>query len=52
MRHAKWEINTEMRDHWMNAMLVALDQLLVEPTIRETMVDYFSKAANHMINHA
>jgi len=52
MRHAKWEINTEMRDHWMNAMLVALDQLPIEPNIREAMMDYYSKAANHMINHA
>lgn len=52
MRHAKWEINSDMRDHWMNAMLVALDQIPVESNIREAMMDYFTKTANHMINHA
>ena len=51
MRHAKWEIDADMRDHWMNAMLVALDQLGLEPNIREAMMSYFVKAANHMINH-
>ncbi len=52
MRHAKWKIDSSMRDHWMNAMLVALDHLNIDPTIREAMMSYFVKAANHMINHA
>lgn len=52
MRHAKWKIDAAMRDHWMNAMLVALDQLELETTIREAMMSYFVNAANHMINHA
>ncbi|MEB2777149.1 cyanoglobin [Algoriphagus sp. D3-2-R+10] len=51
MRHAKWKIDSAMRDHWMNAMLVALDHLDLDPTIREAMMSYFVKAANHMINH-
>ncbi|WP_339702564.1 cyanoglobin [Algoriphagus aquimarinus] len=51
MRHAKWKIDAAMRDHWMNAMLVALDQLELETNIREAMMSYFVKAANHMINH-
>lgn len=51
MRHAKWKIDAAMRDHWMNAMLVALDQLELETDIREAMMSYFIKAANHMINH-
>jgi hemoglobin len=51
MRHAKWKINTEMREHWMNSMLEALDQLNLDPNISEAMMSYFVKAANHMINH-
>ncbi|TXE13377.1 cyanoglobin [Algoriphagus aquimarinus] len=51
MRHAKWKIDAAMRDHWMNAMLVALDQVELETNIREAMMSYFVKAANHMINH-
>ena len=52
MRHAKWKIDASMRDHWINAMLSALDQLELETTIREAMMRYFVNAANHMINHA
>ena len=52
MRHAKWKIDASMRDHWMNAMLSALDQLELETNIREAMMRYFVNAANHMINHA
>lgn len=52
MRHAKWKIDSTMRDHWMNAMLSALDQLEIDSTVREAMMGYFVKAANHMINHA
>ena len=51
MRHAKWKIDAAMRDHWMNAMLVALDQVELETNIREAMISYFVKTANHMINH-
>ena len=52
MRHAKWKIDASMRDHWINAMLSALDQLELETNIREAMMRYFVNAANHMINHA
>ena len=52
MRHAKWKIDAKMRDHWINAMHVGLDQLPIDTTIKEAMMSYFVKAANHMINHA
>lgn len=52
MRHAKWKIDGEMRDHWMNAMLTAPDQIDLDQTIREAMTGYFVNAANHMVNHA
>lgn len=50
MRHAKWKIDTTMRDQWMNAMQAALDQLAIDPDIKESMRGYFQQAANHMIN--
>ncbi|RAI84971.1 globin domain-containing protein [Algoriphagus yeomjeoni] len=52
MRHANWKIDASMRDHWMNAMITALDQIQVDQNIKEAMLSYFVKAANHMINHA
>ncbi|PZX50666.1 hemoglobin [Algoriphagus ratkowskyi] len=51
MRHAKWKVDTDMRDHWMNAMQVGLDQLTIEANIKVAMMSYFEKTSNHMINH-
>ncbi|WP_192349476.1 cyanoglobin [Algoriphagus sp. Y33] len=51
MRHAKWKIDSEMRDHWMNTMLTAMDRLDLDINISGAMMSYFVKAANHMINH-
>ena len=50
MRHLKWQIDATMRDHWMNAMLKALDKLKLDQNVKEAMQSYFVKAANHMIN--
>ncbi|UZD23701.1 cyanoglobin [Algoriphagus halophytocola] len=50
MRHLKWQIDGKMRDHWMNAMLKALDNLKLDTNIKEAMLSYFVKAANHMVN--
>jgi hemoglobin len=47
----EWKIDPNMRDHWMNAMLSALDRLHPEPQVKELMMGYFVKVANHMINH-
>ncbi|MBN7810489.1 cyanoglobin [Algoriphagus sp. H41] len=51
MRHLDWQIGPEMRDHWLNAMLTALDRLGPEQNAKELMAGYFIKVANHMINH-
>jgi len=51
LRHLEWQIDPKMRDHWMNAMLTAMDQLQPEPQVKELMMGYFVKVANHMINH-
>ena len=51
MRHLEWQIDPSMRDHWLNAMLFALDQIKLEQEVKELMMGYFIKVANHMINH-
>lgn len=51
MRHLEWKIDPSMRDHWLNAMLTALDRLKPEQEAKELMMGYFIKVANHMINH-
>lgn len=51
MRHMDWEIDPSMRDHWLNAMLTALDKLNPDQNAKELMMEYFIKVANHMINH-
>lgn len=51
MRHLKWKIDGAMRNHWLNAMMSALDQLNLDPNVKELMLGYFIKVANHMINH-
>ena len=51
MRHLEWQIDPSMRDHWLNAMLFALDQIKPEQEVKELMMGYFIKVANHMINH-
>ncbi|MFC3415047.1 globin domain-containing protein [Algoriphagus hitonicola] len=51
MRHFQWQIDGKMRNHWLNAMMSSIDQLQLEPEVRELMMNYFIKVANHMINH-
>jgi len=51
MRHLKWKIDGTMRNHWLNAMMKAIDQLNLDPNVKELMLGYFIKVANHMINH-
>lgn len=51
MRHLEWKIDSTMRNHWLNAMLTALDKLQLDPNVKELMMGYFIKVANHLINH-
>lgn len=51
LRHLDWQIDAALRDHWLNAMLTALDRLNPEQNTKELMMGYFTKVANHMINH-
>lgn len=51
IRHFNWKIDAQMRDHWLNAMFTALDKIEPEQNVKELMMGYFIKVANHMINH-
>lgn len=51
IRHLNWKIDAKMRDHWLNAMFTALDKVNPEQNVKELMMGYFIKVANHMINH-
>lgn len=51
MRHLDWAIDPQMHDHWLNAMLTSLDKLNLEQNVKELIMEYFIKTANHMINH-
>jgi hemoglobin len=50
MRHAPFIISQRERDHWMNAMLAALDDAELDPELHQRFVDYFTMAADHLIN--
>lgn len=51
IRHFDWEIDGSMRDHWLNSRFTAMDKLDLDPNVREQMMEYFVKVANHLINH-
>jgi hemoglobin len=50
MRHAPFAISQRERDRWMTAMLAALDDAHLEPELHQRFVDYFTMAADHLIN--
>ncbi|WP_143960361.1 globin domain-containing protein [Litoribacter populi] len=49
-RHFNWEIGGEMRDAWLNAMMKAVDKMDFDQTVKDQMLGYFVKVANHMMN--
>lgn len=51
MRHMQWQIDPALRDHWMNAMMLALDKVPFAQEDRESLMGYFTQVANAMINH-
>lgn len=51
MRHFDWKIDESMRDYWLNSMFTAMNKLELDAAVRDQMMGYFIKAANHMINH-
>jgi len=49
-RHFQWPIDSQMRNTWLNCMFRAVESCEIENDIREQMMAYFVKAANHMVN--
>jgi len=51
MRHAPFEVTEAARDAWLKHMLAAVRAGDLHPQIEQQIVDYFTMAATHMINH-
>lgn len=49
-RHFQWPIDTQMRNTWLNCMIKAIDSVEMDNNIKEGIISYFVKAANHMVN--
>lgn len=50
MRHFPFPIDRTARDHWLNHMLAAIDEVGIAEPARSTMRSYFERASEHMIN--
>lgn len=50
MRHAPFHVNPEARDHWLEHMTRALDEMAPAPIHREAMLDYFDRSSRALIN--
>ncbi len=50
MRHMPFVIDQKARDLWLKHMLEALDEVGIEEPMRSTMVDYFDRGSQFMIN--
>ncbi len=50
MRHNPFVINAAARDRWMHHMTAAVAQAACVDGIRAQLIEYFTKAADHMIN--
>lgn len=50
MRHAPFPIDQEARDHWLAHMLAAVRSGGLAPEVEATMVEYFERASQFMVN--
>jgi hemoglobin len=50
MRHAPFAIGQRERDRWMAAMTAAVQDADLDPELEQRFVDYFTMAADHLIN--
>lgn len=50
MRHFPFPIGIKERDQWLLCMCKALDDMPLEPALREGLARAFAQLANHMIN--
>ncbi|HBV62260.1 MAG TPA: globin [Rhodopirellula sp.] len=49
-RHLPFPIGVSERDQWVLCMETALQELVASDTLRETLVSYFQRTADHMRN--
>jgi hemoglobin len=50
MRHFPFSINQAARDHWLEHMLAAIDEVGISEPARTEMRDYFERGSTFMIN--
>lgn len=50
MRHAPFAIGQRERDRWMAAMTAAVADAHLDPELEQRFLDYFTMAADHLIN--
>jgi hemoglobin len=50
MRHNPFPIDQEARDHWLQHMLAAIDEVGISEPARSEMRDYFERGSAFMIN--
>lgn len=50
MRHFPFPINQAARDHWLEHMLAAIDEVGIPEPARTEMRDYFERGSTFMIN--
>jgi len=50
MRHAPFAIGQRERDRWVAAMTAALGEAHLDPELEQRFLDYFTMAADHLIN--
>ena len=50
MRHMPYFIDADMRDRWLRHMGAAIEQCVTDESIRDEMLRYFVRAAEHLRN--
>ncbi|MBK8025929.1 MAG: globin [Chloroflexi bacterium] len=50
MRHMPFVIDQEARNHWLEHMVAAVDEVGIPEPMRSAMIDYFVRASTHTIN--
>lgn len=50
MRHQPFQVNPEARDHWLQHMRIAVDELELAPADDALLWDYLERAAHAMVN--
>jgi hemoglobin len=50
MRHSPYKVNLKAREHWMQHITDAMNQIEIEDSTKSQMMQYFENASTHMIN--